>query len=160
MKKYTSILPLGLTVLLGLGVGCTTPSTTTNTSATSTDETALIADDTITVETSDVYGKDIDGVTRYPDSIRSYYSKNDSEADVTYQTTAGVEEVRQYFNDQLTKAGWTNSEEATDYMEYIKGDSQNPEIMTVYFTEYKTQGVVEYELVDEAAMTDTAELDF
>lgn len=151
MKRFLS-LSLGMTViaLLATGAGCTNPNTTTNANT----NTAVLDDEAIAVETTDVYGKDLSDVTRYPDSIRSYYSSNDYETDVTYQTTGSIEQVRQYFNDQLTAAGWTNSEEATDYMEYVKGDDNNPEIMTVYFTEYKSQGILEYELVYEPALSE------
>ncbi len=150
------ILPFSLVLLLAAGMGCNT--STTNTNATNTDN-LLVDEDAIVVETSDVYGKDIEQVERYPDSIRSYYSKSDYETDVTYQTTADIEDVRAFYNGKLTAAGWTNSEEATDYMEYTKGDDENPEIMTVYFTSYDSQGILEYELVYEPALSEEELLD-
>ncbi len=144
-------LSLTVVTLLTTGAGCTKPNDNANSNA---NETVVLDDEAIAVETSDVYGKDLTDVTRYPDSVRSYYSSNEYETDVTYQTTGSIEQVRQYFNDQLTAAGWTNSEEATDYMEYTKGDDSNPEIMTVYFTEYDAQSILEYELVYEPALSE------
>lgn len=152
MKRYLVFTLLGL---VSLGASCTS---TTNPTAIPTkdavDEDILFEEDALEIVTSDVYGKDLDSVERYPNSIRSYYSSNEYETDVTYQTTATTDDVRAYFNDVLIAAGWENSEEATDYMEYLKGDEDNPEIFTVYFTNYANQGVVEYELVYEPALTD------
>lgn len=157
MKRYLALSLLGLTTmgLTTLGASCT--STTAPTTVT-TDEVAsedfFFEEDSIEAVAADVYGKDLTVVERYPGSVRSYYSSNEYETDVTYQTTASTEEVRSYFNDTLVAAGWENSEEATDYMEYLKGDDDNPEIFTVYFTSYDAQGLVEYELVYEPALTE------
>jgi hypothetical protein len=93
-------------------------------------------------------------VERYPASTRSYYAASQYETDVSYQTAATTDDVRQFYNDKLTAAGWTNSEEATDYMEYLKGDESNPEILTLYLTDYQAQGIVEYELVYEPALSE------
>lgn len=158
-------LPLGLTLstVLLLGAGCNnkqpSATTTSNTSAEVTDDTVNIDDiyaesDEIEVVTADVYGKDLEQVVRYPDSLRSYYSSNEYEADVTYQTTDDVEAIRAFYEEKLIADGWTNSEQATDYMEYTRGDELNPDIITLYLTTYTTQGLVEYELVYEPALTD------
>jgi hypothetical protein len=148
MKRF---LPLSLILLLAAGMSCSGNTTNTNVANYNT---GIVDEDAIAVETSDVYGKDIDQIERYPGSIRSYYSKSDYETDVTYQTTAEIEDVRAFYNTKLTDAGWTNSEEATDYMEYVKGDDENPEIMTVYLTSYDSQGILEYELVYEPALSE------
>lgn len=143
LMKY--LLSLSLMTLLVTGMGCTNKANVVATPSASMD------DDTISVVAGDVYGKDLSGVERYPKSILSYYAHSDDATDVTYQTTASAEQVRTYFQDQLTKAGWKNSEEATDYMEYTKGDKKNQEVLTVYFTTYDEQGIVEYELAYEPA---------
>lgn len=152
MKRYLALSLLGLATLGASCTSTTTPPTTPT--ADTADEAILFEEDAIEVVASDVYGKDLELIERYPDSIRSYYSSNEYETDVTYQTTATTEAIRSYFNDTLVTAGWENSEEATDYMEYVKGDEDNPEIFTVYFTSYDDQGIVEYELVYEPALTD------
>ncbi|EKD78644.1 MAG: hypothetical protein ACD_41C00306G0014 [uncultured bacterium] len=152
MKRYFALSVLGLATL-GASCASTTGPTTVTTDDNSAED-IYFEEDSIAVEAADVYGKDLEIVTRYPDSIRSYYSSNEYETDVTYQTTASTEDVRTYYNDAMAAAGWENSEEATDYMEYLKGDEDNPEIFTVYFTSYDDQGIVEYELVYEPALTD------
>lgn len=156
MKKNNALLAAAAALIL-LGVGCTNSTATTNTSATNSttdDAELLLAEDSIEVLTEDVYGKDLTVVERYPDSIRSYYAASQYETDVSYQTTASQEDIRQYYTDKLIAEGWTNSEEATDYMEYLKGDESNPEILTLYLTEYKQQSIVEYELVYEPALSE------
>ena len=158
MKRSLSLLA-GLSTLALLGVSCSSQPTTTSTSADDlavSDEASLdlyADEDSIDVVTEDAYGKDLTMVERYPESMRSYYAASEYETDVSYQTTANQEDVRKFYTDTLTAAGWTNSEEATDYMEYLKGDESNPEILTLYLTDYKTQGIVEYELVYEPALS-------
>lgn len=110
--------------------------------------------DEVEVVTEDAYGKDLEFIERYPDSLRSYYSSNEYETDVSYQTTADQDDVRAFYNDKLVASGWTVSEDATDYMEFVKGDEENPEIFTLYLTPYEKQGVLEYELVYEPALSD------
>ncbi len=163
MKRFIQIGVIALVPsLLLIGAGCKNQATINANE--STDELAettdvISADDyEIEIVVADVYGQDLDLVERYPDSIRSYYSSNQYETDATYQTTEDQETIRGFYNDKLTTAGWTNSEEATDYMEYTRGDEDNPEILTLYLTEYKKQGIVEYELVYEPALSD-AELE-
>ncbi len=165
MKRFTALFSIMATTFL-LGVGCTTTNTTNTEPATSNENVNVSADgdvdviditseeDVVDAVTEDVYGKDLTMVERYPDSIRSYYAASQYETDVSYQTIAEQEDIRKFYTDNLTAAGWTNSEEATDYMEYTKGDESNPEIITLYLTEYKTQGLVEYELVYEPALSD------
>lgn len=164
MKRFFTMSTLLLLTVIVSGVGCLqkpTDQTSDVPTTTPADEDAIVTeeeisfeDEAIDVVTEDVYGKDLDLVERYPDSVRSYYASNEYESDVTYQTTASQEDIRAYYDEQLTAAGWTNSEEATDYMEYVKGDEDNPEILTLYLTEYTDQGIVEYELVYEPALTD------
>lgn len=153
MKRFTSLLAV-LTAALFLGVGCTDTNLTNSTPTTSNDDVTVVDDESIEVLTEDAYGKDLTMADRYPDSIRSYYAASQYETDVSYQTTATQEAVREFYTDTLTAAGWTNSEEATDYMEYIKGDEANPEILTLYLTDYAAQAIVEYELVYEPALSD------
>lgn len=153
MKRY---LALSILALLAVGGGCVSttvvePADSVVDDLDSSD--IYFDDDVVDVVTADVYGKDLTIVERYPASVRSYYSSNEYETDVTYQTSDSMEDVRSYYNTALTAAGWENSEEATDYMEYLKGDDANPEIMTVYFTSYDDQAIVEYELVYEPALT-------
>lgn len=166
MIKSSKYLYVSLLILALTGMGCYTTTNQTSSANKSeleggediimTDDFSY-DDDTIAVETEDVYGKDLTQIERYPGSIRSYYSSNDYETDVTYQTTEDVETVRQYYNEQLTAAGWTNSEEATDYMEYEKGSDTALELITVYFTEYNNGDLLEYELVYEPPFDDSAE---
>lgn len=154
MKRY---FVLSVVTLLAIGGGCASKTVVESDDADTTDidsSDIYFDDDAVDVVTADVYGKDLALVERYPASVRSYYSSNEYETDVTYQTSDSMEDVRSYYHTALTAAGWENSEEATDYMEYIKGDDANPEIMTVYFTSYASQGIVEYELVHEPALTD------
>lgn len=158
MKRLKLVVALLVPSMLLLGVGCV-PSPSSNTPTptpvkTNTEIDITSDEDTTDVVTADVYGKDLDFVERYPDSLRSYYSSNEYETDVTYQTTAGIDDVRAFYDAKLKAAGWTNSEEATDYMEYTRGDEANPEILTLYLTEYSNQGLLEYELVYEPVLTD------
>lgn len=175
--KRTLYISLG--ILLTTGTGCsliksqkTTPPNTnqasTNVSATvnvndtdvndtlsedSQDDNADTSQTDTDVVTNDVFGEDMTIVQRYPNSIRSYYSKNELETDVTYQTTASQDDIRKFYKDSLTKdTVWTVSEEATDYIEFSKGDDNNPEYLTVYLTPYKN--ILEYELVYEPPYTD------
>lgn len=149
MKRLLAFTLLGISGLALVGAGCEKKQT-----ATTTNTDSEFIEDEIEVVTEDVYGKDLDIVERYPESIRSYYASNEFETDVTYQTEADMEDVRAFYNEKFTGAGWTNSEEATDYMEYVRGDEDNPEILTLYFTEYKGQSIVEYEVVYEPAFSE------
>lgn len=149
--RYVSF---SLVITLALAVtGCSlTQTNSTNTSPVS--EEVSFDEDFIDVLTTDAYGEDLAIVERYPDSIRSYYATNEYETDVTYQTSASDSDVRTFYDEKLTAAGWENTEEATDYMEYMKGDEENPEIFTLYLTPYAGQGLLEYELVYEPALTE------
>lgn len=156
---YKNIGFIALLSLPLLGFGCTPSKTTTTTNSTNqtaatlkaTDSTTTV--DSTTVVTTDVYGQDLDFAPRSDGSIRSYYSANLYETDITYQTTTDVETIRKFYTDTLTAAGWVNSAQATDYMEYSNGSQDNPEILTVYFTDFPQQNVLEYELVYEPALT-------
>lgn len=167
--KYGAFAFLG--ILLTIGGGCSliktktaTPtnvnqanvnanSNTDSVSVDNEDDTVDAAQTDTDVVTSDVFGEDMKLADRYPNSIRSYYSKNELETDVTYQTTASQDDVRTFYKDSLTKdAVWTVSEEATDYVEFSKGDDTNPEYLTVYLTPYKN--ILEYELVYEPPYTE------
>lgn len=164
MKRFFVLSSLLLVTIIVSGGGCLQKKANDETAQKLTpeaiesgvvvDQEIELDEELIEVVTEDVYGKDLDLVERYPDSVRSYYASNEYELDVTYQTTASQEDIRAYYDEQLTAAGWTNSEEATDYMEYVKGDEDNPEILTLYLTEYTEQGIVEYELVYEPALTE------
>jgi hypothetical protein len=156
-----------LTLSIFTGTGCVNNAATTKQSNTTADsvsdavaEEDIIADeDVIDPSTEelqfvekDVFGEDLSFVERYPDSIRSYFSKSELETAITYETTADQEQVRKHFSDQLTTNGWENSEQATDYMEFMKGDENNPEYLTLYLTPYNNG--LEYELVYEPAYTE------
>src|SRR3990167_1362160 len=100
--KYGVVISLG--IILTTGAGCsliqpkpaaptnnnsnTNVSVNTNASDPVVDSTLDSADDTsktnTDVVTSDVFGEDMKIVERYPNSIRSYYSKNELETDITY----------------------------------------------------------------------------
>lgn len=110
--------------------------------------------DQLDVVTEDAYGKDIDFIERYEGSLRSYYSTNEYETDVSFQTTADQDDVRAFYNDKLVAAGWEISEDATDYVEFTKGSEDNPEIFTLYLTPYEKQNILEYELVYEPSLSD------
>lgn len=175
--KYSAF--IALSIVLTVGAGCSllkngkTPSTNTNQSNTNvsvdatntdtdTDAVLSLDDEDATADTSqtttdtvttDVFGEDMELVQRYPDSVRSYYSKNELETDITYQTTASQDDVRKFYKEALTKDNaWTVSEEATDYVEFSRGDDNNPEYLTVYLTPYKN--LLEYELVYEPPYTE------
>lgn len=164
--QYSAL--ISLSVLLTIGAGCSneksnvnsTAPTSNTTEVSNEQDTVEITDDETTdttqtdttVVTTDVYGEDISTAPRYPNSIRSYYSQNELETAVTYQTTGSQEDIRKYYKDTLTKDTWTVSEEATDYVEFSRGDENNPEYLTVYLTSYKN--VLEYELVYEPPYTE------
>ncbi len=132
--------------------------TNKNTPATNTKEVDIDDEedyyDEVEVVTEDAYGKDLAFIERYEGSLRSYYSTNEYETDVSYQTEADQDDVRAFYNDKLIADGWTVSEDATDYMEFLKGDEDNPEIFTLYLTPYEKQGILEYELVYEPSLSE------
>lgn len=163
MLRYTlyGLLIAGTVVM----AGCLSNTNTNTENANATKNAAVEVDDAeidyeedyydeVEVVTEDAYGKDLTFVERYPESLRSYYSSNEYETDVSYQTTADQDDVRAFYNDKLLAAEWTVSEDATDYMEFVKGDEENPEIFTLYLTPYEKQGILEYELVYEPSLTD------
>lgn len=115
---------------------------------------SLLYEDEITIVEKDVYGKDLDLVERYPSSLRSYYEAYDDEISVTYQTTDDQEEVRTYFNEQLTAAGWTVDGDATDYTEYYRESDAGEEYLSVYYYPYESADITEYELYYEPPYTD------
>lgn len=141
--------------------GCTVVNNTTeqpNENTPNSDEVivddSFLYEDEITVVEKDVYGKDLDLVERYPNSLRSYYEAYDDEISVTYQTTDDQEEVRSYFNEQLTAAGWTVDGDATDYTEYYRENDAGEEYLSVYYYPYESTNVTEYELYYEPPYTD------
>ncbi len=138
MKKTLGLLTLVL--LLGgflflTGCGRNTASNTTNESSSEA------------LPTEDAIGEDMDDVERYEDSVRTYYYKDSEETDVIYVTADAPEDVRDFYKDLLVEEGWTLVSEATDYIDFEKGDSDNPEIFTVYYEWKKKKGYTEYELV-------------
>lgn len=159
MLRYTLFgLLLGSTALIAAGCSTTEVNNNTNTTAKTTPDDSVVMEDDyydeIDIVTEDAYGKDLESIVRYPDSIRSYYSASDYETDVSYQTSDDQEKVREFYNDLLLADGWETSEEATDYMEFVRGDEDNPEIFTLYLTPYEGQNILEYELVYEPSLTD------
>jgi len=155
---YNRYLYLGTILALSVTVtGCSlfqTGSTNNDVTAGIADTDVSFDEDFIEVLTADAYGEDLVMVERYPGSIRSYYATNEYETDLTYQTTASEAEVRSFYDEKLKTDGWENTEEATDYMEYMKGDEDNPEIFTLYLTPYEDQDLLEYELVYEPTLTE------
>ncbi len=156
MKRYSLLALLLASSLLATGCVNSITESTTDTSNSNADAAVYEDDyyDEIELVDEDVYGKDLTVVERYPDSVRSYYSSNEYETDVTYQTSDDQEAVREFYLDALESDGWEISEDATDYMELLRGEEDNPEIFTLYLTEYQDQGVLEYELVYEPSLTD------
>ena len=110
-------------------------------------------EDATEVATKDAYGEDMADINRYPDSIRTYYSDDSGEIEITYQTKATDQEIRDYYTKLLVDKGWKQIGKATDYIDFEKGDTNNPEVMTVYLTPYEKQGILEYELVYSPALT-------
>ncbi|MDP3970762.1 MAG: hypothetical protein Q8P90_03605 [bacterium] len=168
INKVTTIALLSSIILLA---GCVTTDDTKVTNEapknTATEDEVFIDDyeDVIEIVDEDVYGKDITFVNRYPKSIRSYYESYEDETAVSYQTTDDTEEVRSYFNDQLTTDGWELSGESTDFMEYTKETAEGEtEYVTIYLDTYKDQGIMEYEIVYEPPYTedgfDSEDIDF
>lgn len=118
-------------------------------------DTLLEDEDATEIVTADQYGQDMADVIRYPDSIRSYYAKDDGEIDIIYQTTASVQEVRDFYTNLMKEKGWGEpTGDATDYVDFEKGDKNNPEMLTVYFTPYEKQQILEYELVYTPSLTE------
>lgn len=111
-------------------------------------------EDVLEVAAKDAYGEDLADVARYSDSIRTYYAKDLGEVDITYQTSASEQEIRDYYTSLLEGKGWVQTGVATDYIDFEKGDENNPEILTVYLTPYEKQGLLEYELVYSPPLTE------
>lgn len=156
MKKALYLMPvLLLVVLLLTGAGCDLfdkdSKTKTSTKSVSLDED--LGDEDMAMVEEDVFGEDLSDISRYPDSLRSYYAKDQYETDVTYETEDSEEKVREYYEDLLTEQGWTQTGIATDYVDYEKGDEDNPEMLTIYFTPYE-EGYLEYELVYSPPLTE------
>jgi len=158
MKKTTIFATLTalLLVVLLLG-GCslskkgddTNTKVKTNTEAVETDD----DEDTIEMATVDAFGEDLKDIPRYAGSIRTYYAEDEEETAVTYETTDAESKVREYYKTTLTEKGWRQTGVATDYSDFEKGDEANPEILTVYFTQYEDEGILEYELVYSPPLT-------
>ncbi|MBI2415120.1 MAG: hypothetical protein HYV33_00465 [Candidatus Kerfeldbacteria bacterium] len=160
MKKRLGILASAVALLVVvMGTGCNT--TTTGPTTTTTPVTTDVSDeDALAVVTTDVYGKDFDWIERYENSVRSYYFSDEYSTSVTYQTAATEDDLRTYYTNVLETAGWTKSEDATDYVEFTKGNDDNPEIFTVWLTAYPDQKLVEYELSYERALTEAELAEF
>lgn len=143
--------------------GCLTTNNDTaksdTTSDQAVDEAALLddfMDEEVEIVTTDEYGKDLEQVERYPESIRSYYEAYDDEIIVTYQTTDTQEQVREYYNELLPQSGWELDGESTDYMEYIRTtDAGEDEYITLYLYEYTNPAITEYELDYEPPYTES-----
>lgn len=60
---------------------------------------------------TDVDGSDIEGVPRYPGSVRTEYSRIESESEITimpsYIAEATVEDVKEFYEETLPDNGWT-----------------------------------------------------
>lgn len=156
LLKMSSFLLLAVALVVVFS-GCFADKDTNTNSTTKTDSTVTIDDsdeDLVEMTSEDVFGEDLADIDRYPDSIRSYYAKDEYETDITYETTDSEEKVREYYTDLLEDEGWTQVGVATDYIDFEKGDEDNPEILTVYFTPYEDEGFLEYELVYSPPLTD------
>ncbi len=148
MKKYTllfcTILLLGGMVLV---TGCDWNESTINTTTASVEG----GED---LPTEDALGADMANVERYPDSVRTYYLKDNEETDITYVVKSTAVDVRDYYMDLLEDEDWTLIAEASDYIDFEKGDENNPEMLTVYFEFKKKKKWTEYELVYYPPLTE------
>lgn len=145
----SSICVSGL-ILFGAGCGKENNSAVVNTNT----ETVAGKD----LPAADALGEDMADIARYPESVRTYYSKSDEETDIIYVTKDEAVEVRDYYKKLLVDLGWTLSGEASDYLDFEKGDSTNPEMFTVYFEWKKKNLWTEYELYYTPPLT-AAELE-
>lgn len=158
MKKISILATLIATFFVAVLIsGCTLTKKADDTKTKTTEQTNnAVADinsdeDTIEMPTTDAFGEDLADIPRYTGSIRSYYSQDEEETDITYDTTDTEAQVREFYKTTLTAKGWRQTGIATDYIDFEKGDEANPEILTVYFTQYGT--VLEYELVYSPPLT-------
>lgn len=155
--KITGILAVFAAIVL-LTSGCALKDLTKSNSNKNTNSAKTVTDEedeeTIEMATEDVFGEDMADVERYPDSIRTYYAKDEGEIDITYETQDTEQQVRDYYTKYLQDKGWKQTGIATDYIDFEKGDENNPEILTVYFTPYEESGVLEYELVYSPPLTE------
>ncbi|MFH0819179.1 MAG: hypothetical protein V1898_04255 [Patescibacteria group bacterium] len=118
------------------------------------DDTDIETEELTAMPTEDVYGEDMTSIDRYPESKRTYYVKDDYETDITYITSDSETKVRDYFLDLLKKDSWENTGVATDYLDFEKGDTDNPEMLTIYFTPYENSDLLEYEMVYSPPLTE------
>ena len=145
MSKSLKILSTTLLVgaVLFLAVGCNWGKKDTATN----DESATA------LPTADAIGEDMADVSRYPDSVRTYYLKDSEEVDIIYVSSDTAEKVRDYYRDLLVQKGWKLTAEATDYLDFEKGDTNNPEMFSVYFEWKKKKAQTEYELIYTPPLT-------
>jgi hypothetical protein len=151
MKKsalFTMLLIAVLLVMLG-GSCSLTEKKDNSVSTENTDD-----EETIEMATTDVFGEDLTDIPRYPSSIRTYYAQDEEETAVTYETQDSETKVRDFYKTTLIEKGWKQVGIATDYIDFEKGDEENPEILTVYFTLYEEEQILEYELVYSPPLTE------
>lgn len=102
----------------------------------------------------DAIGEDMADITRYPDSVRTYYAKDYGEIDIIYLTKDSAQEVSDYYKDLVVNQGWTLVGEASDYLDFEKGDAENPEMLTIYFEWKKKKKQTEYEILYTPPLTE------
>lgn len=156
MKKRTllaSLLATLLVVLLFSGCSLLEKNDDSSLKNEATIEVEDDEEDEIEIATTDVFGEDLKDIPRYTGSIRTYYAQDAEETAVTYETMDAESKVREFYKTTLTEKGWKQVGVATDYIDFEKGDEENPEILTVYFTQYEDEGILEYELVYSPPLT-------
>jgi hypothetical protein len=155
--KIASLLSVFMAVIVfASGCSLTDSGKKTNTNKNSASEETSVEEegDEIVMATEDAFGEDMADIERYPGSIRTYYAKDSGEIDLTYETTDTEQQVRDHYTSYLEGKGWKQTGIATDYIDFEKGDENNPEILTVYFTPYEDEGILEYELVYSPPLTE------
>lgn len=157
MNKLKKISALSLSIVLVsvLFMGCTDKNDDKDSKTNSTVKTD-VNEDIVSTElpTEDAFGEDLKDVERYPNSVRTYFVKDSSEIDVTYQTKESEKTIRDFYTKLLTEKGWKQTATATDYLDFEKGSEDNPEIMTVYLTPDTESGILEYSLTYSPALTE------
>jgi len=114
----------------------TTPSESATEESESTEGEAL--------PSKDVAGEDIEGIPRYPDSVRVEYSKDPDSGfiNITCQTKDSIDEVKEYYLDEMVSRGWEMTSSEEDQLKFEKA----PARLTIWFYYYEDDKITDYEL--------------
>ena len=124
------IIVVAILLILGIGGGYylywqakqAVQRATENLPATTPDETGQEEE---TLPSSDVAGTDIEGIPRYPGSVRTEYAKDPESpfTSITYKVKKTKKEIFDYYKEQLPKNNWQLSGAEEDVLTFSKGGS-------------------------------------